>query len=167
MRLIDLVSSSHLMRCKRVDVLQKRLSHLWAAFKHAGQLSGRQLQEDAVRLRLRPLTALHESLPHFRILPHLQGHVNIYLKWSIFQKTVWTNVWKNHEYLSGVWCWPAWRWGVTGCSWRSLPVGGTWWGTGWRCAWAAWVEDSAPSAAASPPPEPPTCTRSSPRSTGW
>lgn len=78
------------MRCKRVDVLQKRLSHLWAAFKHAGQLSRRQLQEDAVRLRLRPLTALHESLPHFRILPHLQGHVDIYLKWSIFQKTVWT-----------------------------------------------------------------------------
>ena len=88
MRLSDLVSSPHLMRCEGVDVLQKRLSHLWAAFKHAGQLSGRQLQEDAVRLRLRPLTALHESLPHFRILPHLQGHIGRYLKLSIFQMTV-------------------------------------------------------------------------------
>lgn len=66
-------SSSYLMRCEGVDVLQERLSHLWAAFKHAGQLCRRQLQENAVRLRLRPLAAFHKALPHLGILPHLQG----------------------------------------------------------------------------------------------
>lgn len=62
---------------------------------------------------------------------------------------------------------PAWWWGGTGCSWRSLPGGDTWWATGWQYAWATWGGDSGPSAAASPPPKPPTCTRSSRQSTSW
>lgn len=66
-------SSSYLVRCEGAHVLQKGLPHLRAAFKHAGQLRGRQLQENAERLRLRPLAALHESLPHLGILPHLQS----------------------------------------------------------------------------------------------
>lgn len=64
---------SHLVRCERVHVLQQRLSHFRAAFEDARQLSGGQLQQDAVRLRLGPLAAFHEAFPHLGILPHLQG----------------------------------------------------------------------------------------------
>lgn len=66
---------SHLVRRERVHVLQQRLSHFRAAFKDARQLSGGQLQQDAVRLRLGPLAAFHKAFPHLGILPHLQGEV--------------------------------------------------------------------------------------------
>lgn len=61
------------MRRERVHVLQQRLPHFWAAFKHAGELSGGELQENAVRLRLCPLAAFHKPFPHLGILPHLYG----------------------------------------------------------------------------------------------
>jgi len=60
------------MKREGEDVLQKRLPHLRAALEHARQLSGRQLQQHAEGLRLRPLAALHKPLPHLGILPHLQ-----------------------------------------------------------------------------------------------
>lgn len=71
-----------------MDVLQERLSHLWAAFKHTGQLSRGQLQEDAVRLRLRPLAALHEPLPHLGILPHLQEQTAVERKSNYGQSKI-------------------------------------------------------------------------------
>lgn len=61
------------MRRERVHVLQQRLPHFWAAFKHAGELSRGELQENAVRLRLCPLAAFHKPFPHLGILPHLYG----------------------------------------------------------------------------------------------
>lgn len=60
------------MRGERVHMLQQRLPHFWAAFKHAGQLSRGELQENAVGLRLCPLAAFYKPFPHLRILPHLQ-----------------------------------------------------------------------------------------------
>lgn len=78
------------MRCETVHMLQQRLSHFRAAFKDARQLSGGQLQENAVRLRLCPLAAFNKTFPHLRILPHLQG-------------SQWVQSWKmeNNNILTG------------------------------------------------------------------
>lgn len=52
---------------------QQGLPELWALVKHGAQLLGWQLQDDLEALGLGALTALDEALPHFGVLPHLNG----------------------------------------------------------------------------------------------
>lgn len=52
---------------------QQGLPELRALVKHGAQLLGWQLQDDLEALGLGALAALDEALPHFGVLPHLDG----------------------------------------------------------------------------------------------
>lgn len=63
----------YLMGGEGADMGQQGLPELWALVKHGAQLLGWQLQDDLEALGLGALTALDEALPHFGVLPHLDG----------------------------------------------------------------------------------------------